>query len=524
MTAAAGHPSAPATMTARDWIAVWGSLIGAFMAVLDIQITNASLKDIQGGIAASLDEGTWISTSYLVAEIIVIPLTGYLAGVFGLRRYLVVNAALFVGFSMLCGTATTLGEMTLFRACQGFTGGVMIPMAFNILNLKLPPARQAMGMAMFGLTATLAPAIGPTIGGPITDAYGWPYIFYINLAPGLLMIAMVGFGLDGEPMRLERLAGGDWLGMICMALGLGSLEVVLEEGERHDWFGNPMIFRLALVAAVFTTLFLVIEFTRREPFINLRLLGRRSFGCACLVGLSLGLALYGSVYVIPVYLAQVQRYDAYQIGLVIMWMGLPQLLLFPITGKLMQKFDGRWLLAFGLMVFAASNFMCLDMSHDTAEPQLRWSMLVRAVGQPFVIVPIARMATAGIEPQNSAAASSLFNIMRNLGGSIGIAMLQTFVTWREHFHFDVIAQRLTRNDLMLQDRLHAMAQQALPAAGDLAHATMMALARLQGLVRRDAFVMAYSDCFFAMGVVLLVSLTAVAFMRKAETGGAVAGH
>ncbi|HET7911378.1 MAG TPA: MFS transporter, partial [Pseudolabrys sp.] len=187
MTGAAQTSMPAAKVMARDWIAIWGALLGAFMAVLDIQITNASLKDIQGGIAASLDEGTWISTSYLVAEIIVIPLTGYLGGVFGVRRYLMVNAALFICFSMVCGTAGNLDEMVLFRACQGFTGGVMIPMAFTILNLKLPPQKRAMGMAMFGLTATLAPAIGPTIGGLITDRYGWPFIFYINLLPGLLL-------------------------------------------------------------------------------------------------------------------------------------------------------------------------------------------------------------------------------------------------------------------------------------------------------------------------------------------------
>jgi DHA2 family multidrug resistance protein len=511
-------------MSARDWIAIWGALLGAFMAVLDIQITNSSLKDIQGGIAASLDEGTWISTSYLVAEIIVIPLTGYLGGVFGLRRYLMVNAGLFVCFSMLCGMASTLDEMVLFRACQGFTGGVMIPMAFTILNTKLPPEKRAMGMAMFGLTATLAPAIGPTIGGLITDSYGWPYIFYINLVPGTLLLAMVGTGMDADPMHLERLKGGDWLGIVCMAIGLGSMEVVLEEGERHDWFGSPMIFNLGIVGVIFLAAFLLIEFSRNKPFINLSLLGRRSFASSCVVGLSLGLALYGSVYVIPVYLSQVQGYDAYQIGHVIMWMGLPQLVIFPITGILMQRIDGRWLLTFGLLVFAASNFMCIHMSADTAEQQLRWSMIVRAIGQPFVIAPIARMAVVGIEPENTAGASSLFNIMRNLGGSIGIALLQTFTTWREHFHFDVISQRLSQNNVLVQERIHDMARHALPVAGDLAHATTMALARMQGLVRRDAFVMAYSDCFFVMGAILVISLVAVFFLRTPEPGAAPVGE
>src|SRR5581483_4535603 len=242
------------------------------MAVLDIQITNSSLQYIQGGLAASLDEGTWISTGYLVAEIVVIPLTGYLGSVFGLRGYLIVNAILFVCFSMLCGTATNLTEMILYRVGQGFTGGVMIPTALTIVNVKLPPERRGMGMALFGLTATLGPALGPTIGGWITDNIGWPYIFYINLLPGCLLIAMIWYGMDPEPMKLGKLREGDWFGIVCMAIGLGSLEVVLEEGERKDWFGDAMIRDLAIVAAIFIPLFIATEFLRKKPFINLRLL------------------------------------------------------------------------------------------------------------------------------------------------------------------------------------------------------------------------------------------------------------
>ena len=189
----------------RDWVAVYGAILGAFMAVLDIQITNASLEYIQGGLAASLDEGTWISTAYLVAEIVTIPLTGYLGSVFGVRRYLSVNAILFVAFSMLCGVASSLVEMIAFRAAQGFTGGVMIPMAFTIVNIKLPPEKRPFGLMLFGITATLGPAIGPTIGGWLTDNYGWPYIFYINLVPGIMLVAAVWWGMDPGPMRLERL-------------------------------------------------------------------------------------------------------------------------------------------------------------------------------------------------------------------------------------------------------------------------------------------------------------------------------
>ncbi len=510
--------SQPGKVPLRDWIAVYGAILGAFMAVLDIQITNASLKYIQGGLAASLDEGSWISTGYLVAEIVVIPLTGYLGGVFGVRRYLLVNAALFVAFSVLCGTATTLVEMIVFRACQGFTGGVMIPTALTTVNLKLPPERRATGMALFGITATLGPALGPTIGGWLTDTYGWPYIFYINIIPGTLLMAMIWYGMDPEPMRLERLRNGDWFGILFMAVGLGSLEIVLEEGERKDWFGNPLIRNLAVVAAICTTVFIAIELLRKQPFIDLRLLTRPTLGSSCLIGLSLGLSLYGSIYILPVYLSQVQGYDAMQIGVVIMWLGLPQLLIFPFVPLLMRRIDARILLAFGLIVFGISNFMNVHMSHDTAEPQLRWAMLVRALGQPFVITTISQMATAGVEPENTAGASSLFNVMRNLGGSVGIAMLQTFATWREHFHFDVISERITQNDLRLQEYLRTVAQRMLFQAGNLRHATDMATAQLQNTVRREAFVMAYSDCFYIMGGVLLLSVLAVFFMCKPPAG------
>jgi DHA2 family multidrug resistance protein len=309
-----------------------------------------------------------------------------------------------------------------------------------------------------------------------------------------------------------------------MAVGLGSLEVVLEEGERKDWFGNPLIRNLAIVAAICTTVFIVIELVRERPFINLRLLARRNLGASCLIGLSLGLSLYGSIYILPVYLSQVQGYDASQIGYVIMWIGLPQLLIFPLMPLLMKRIDARILLAFGLIVFGISNFMNVHMSHDTAAPQLHLAMLVRALGQPFVITTITQMATAGIEAENAAGASSLFNVMRNLGGSIGIAMLQTFSTWREHFHFDVISERITRNDLRLQEHLRLVAQRMLLEAGNLARATDMAMAQLQATVRREAYVMAYSDCFYVMGAVLLLSVVAVFAMQKPPIRSAGAAH
>ena len=313
----------------RDWLAVTAAILGAFTAILDIQITNSSLSDIEGAIGASSDEGSWISTAYLMAEIIVIPLTGWLGAIFGLRRYLATNTALFIGFSICCALSTSLTQLILFRAGQGFTGGVLIPTAITIVRSRLPRSQQPVGIALFGLTATFAPAIGPTVGGWLTDNLSWHYIFYLNLVPGPIALALQLLALERTPMRLRELAGGDWIGIALMATGLPALIFVLEEGQRKDWFGAPLIVQATWLAILGIVGFIVRELMAGKPFINLRVLKNRTVGGGCLLMAVLGAVSFGSIYVIPVYCAQIQGYNAEQIGYVVMWSGLPQLVLFP---------------------------------------------------------------------------------------------------------------------------------------------------------------------------------------------------
>src|SRR5262245_29654672 len=339
-------PAEPA-VSAKTWMAVAGATLGAFMAVLNIQIVNASLADIQGAIGAGIDDGGWISTSYLIAEIVVIPLSGWLAQVFSIRKYLLTNAALFLLPSVACAFAQDLPQMIALRAVQGFTGGTLIPLAFTLIITLLPKAKQPVGLALFALSATFAPAIGPTIGGYLTENWGWEYIFYVNLVPGALMLAMLFFSLEARPMQLALLREGDWIGIITMAIGLSALQTVLEEGNKDDWFGSPFIVKLSVIAAVALTLFVWIEWTSSKPLLNLRLLFRRNFGFGILVNFLLGIALYGSVFILPVYLSRIQGYNAEQIGMVLAWTGLPQLLLIPLVPRLMQKFDARIIIAIG---------------------------------------------------------------------------------------------------------------------------------------------------------------------------------
>ncbi|HEY9743014.1 MAG TPA: DHA2 family efflux MFS transporter permease subunit [Coleofasciculaceae cyanobacterium] len=508
----------------KTWIGLMGAMLGAFMAVLDIQITNSSLTEIQAALGATLEEGSWISTAYLVSEVVVIPLTGWLSQVFSVRRYLLVNTALFIFFSVCCAWAVNLPMMIVFRALQGFTGGILIPMALTIVLMTLPPAKQPIGMAMFAITATFAPSIGPTLGGWLTDNLGWQYNFYLNLIPGIVMLSTIAYAIPPKPMQLNLLKGGDWWGILAMAVGLASLEVVLEEGNRKDWFASEEISQLAVVAVVFLSVFLWIELTRRRPFINLRLLLRRNFGLGSIAALTLGLGLYGSIYILPLYLSRIQNYTAMQIGEVIMWSGVPQLFLIPLVPKLMQRFDARFLAALGFSLFALSCFMNSHMTYETGIDQLRWSQLVRALGQPIMIVPLTSIATGGIEPEQAGSASGLFNMIRNLGGSIGIAILATLMTRREQFHSNRIGEAVSLFDPETQQRIEQLTQTFISRGSNPVTAHDQAIAVIDNIVRREAFVMAFNDGFYFVGIALLLSGLTLLFCKKVKPGSGAAAH
>jgi DHA2 family multidrug resistance protein len=518
-------PDKPAaTVSSKTWLAVFGATLGAFMAVLNIQIVNASLADIQGAIGAGIDDGGWISTSYLIAEIVVIPLSGWLAQVFSVRIYLLTNAILFLALSVACAFAQDLPQMIGLRALQGFTGGVLIPMAFTLIITLLPKAKQPVGLALFALSATFAPAIGPTIGGYLTENWGWQYIFYVNLAPGALMIGMLWFSLEAKPMKLALLREGDWPGVITMAIGLGALQTVLEEGNKDDWFGSDFIVRLSIVAAVALALFLWIELTSKKPLLNLRLLFRRNFGFGILANFLLGIALYGSVFILPVYLSRIQGYNAEQIGMVLAWTGLPQLFLIPLVPQLMKRFDARIIIGVGFALFAASNFMNIYMTADYASDQLFWPNVVRAVGQALVFAPLSAVATAGIEAENAGSASGLFNMMRNLGGAVGIAMLQTFLTKREQYHSNVLMQSVSLLEQATRARIEKLTQYFMShGIADHADASHRAVVAVGKIVQKQAFILAFSDMFFLLGAALIVALMAALLLKKPshlETGGA----
>ncbi|MBK5413171.1 DHA2 family efflux MFS transporter permease subunit [Pseudomonas sp. TH31] len=490
-------------------------MLGAFMAVLDIQITNSSLKDIQGALSATLEEGSWISTSYLVAEIIMIPLTAWLVQLLSARRLAVWVSLGFLGASLLCSMAWSLESMIVFRALQGFTGGALIPLAFTLTLIKLPEHHRAKGMAMFAMTATFAPSIGPTIGGWLTENWGWQYIFYINIPPGLLMIAGLMYGLEKKESHWELLKSTDYLGILTLGVGLGCLQVFLEEGHRKDWLESSLIVSLGSIALFSLITFVIVQFSKPNPLINLRILGNRNFGLSSISSLGMGVGLYGSIYLLPLYLAQIQNYNALQIGEVIMWMGVPQLFLIPLVPKLMKFISPKWLCTLGFGLFGLASFSSGVLNPDFAGPQFNQIQIIRALGQPLIMVTISLIATAYILPQDAGSASSLFNILRNLGGAIGIALLATLLDARTKTYFDYLRESIVPGNPQVAERMASMA--------DRFGSDTAALGKMSEIVHQQASIMAYNDAFHFVGIALGISMIAV-LLTKALPAGLKAGE
>jgi DHA2 family multidrug resistance protein len=522
-TVTAVTPAPADRASATVWISVMAAMIGAFMAILNIQITNASLLNIEGGIGTGVDNGSWISTSYLIGEIVVIPLTDYLSRMFSYRNVILSFATLFAVFSVACAFTHDLPSMIAMRGFQGFFGGVLIPMAFTLVFTKLPKGQQPIGLAMFALAVTFAPAIGPTIGGYLTENYGWQTIFFVNVIPTIVMVTTLYVTLERQPMQLGLLAEGDWFGIVTMAVGLASLQAVLEEGNKDDWFGSPFIVKLAIVAAVSLALFIANELVVDKPLVRLRLLTQRNFGFGTLSAVFLGFALFGTVYLLPAYLGQVQRYNAEQIGTVLAWTGLPQLLLIPLVPKLMQRFDVRYIAFTGMSLFALSAFMNTTMSLDYAGDQLFVPNIIRAIGQALTLAPLSAISLGSVAPQDAAAASGISNMMRNLGGAVGTALLATIVTKREQFHSNIIGQAVDLGREEVRARIAQMTNYFLAhGVSDPAAAHQQAIIALGNAVKQQALVMGFSDTFAVVGVVLIIAGIAILLTGKPK-GGAAAG-
>ena len=506
----------------RRLIAFLAMVFGMFMAILDIQIVSASLTEIQAGLAASSNEISWVQTAYLIAEVVMIPLSGFLSRALGTRNLFAFSAAGFTAASLMCGLSTSINEMIFWRAVQGFIGGGMIPTVFATAFTIFPRSKIGIISPMIGLVATLAPTIGPTVGGYLTDALSWHWLFFVNIVPGigvtLAALALIDF--DQPDYTLFR--NFDWVGLFSMAGFLGALEYVLEEGPRNDWFGDGSIVLFAWISALSALLFFYRAFTARAPIVDLRAFADRNFALGSLFSFILGIGLYGLTLVYPLYLGQIRGYDALMIGETMFVSGLAMFLTAPVAGRLTGKVDPRIMLTIGFLFFAAGTWQMTYLTRDWDFWELLWPQIFRGVGLMLAMVPINNVALGTLPPERVKNASGLYNLMRNLGGAVGLAGIYTVLNDRTDLHIARLHESFTA---ARQPALEALANMAARLSSYGSDAQAMALKQMTQLAHRQAAVMAFADVFLILTALFVgLAVLAVLVKKPAAPAGAGGGH
>jgi DHA2 family multidrug resistance protein len=487
---------------------------GMFIALLDIQIVASSLQDIGGGLSAAQDEISWVQTAYLIAEIIMIPLSGWLTRVLSTRWLFAASAAGFTLSSMLCGLAWNIQSMIVFRAMQGLLGASMIPTVFTSSFHFFQGPRRVYSAAVVGTIASVAPTLGPVIGGWITDALDWHWLFYINLLPGLAITLLVPFLVRIDEPDPSLLRGADYPGIALMAIGLGTLEYTLEEGTRWNWFSDSTITATAWIAGVALALFVLRSLTVVNPVVDLRALGNRNFALGCVLSFVTGVGIFTTIYLTPLFLGYVRGFSAWQTGAAIFSTGVASLLGTPAYILLARRFDTRWLMMAGLGCFALAMWRFSFITSDWGAAELLVPQLLRGFPQVFAVAPSVNLGLGSLSPERLKYASGLFNMMRNLGGAVGIAVSAAILNNETNLHFQHIAAHLTPANLPMERLLQGMSDRyaaALPGAGDGHQA---ALEQLWHLAYREASTLAYGDAFRAIMLAFVLATLLVPFLRK----------
>jgi DHA2 family multidrug resistance protein len=504
------------------WAGFLAMIVGNFMAILDIQIVASSLREIGAGVSASADEIAWVQTSYLIAEVIAIPLSGLLGRALGMRTLFTVSALGFTLMSLACALAWNIESLILFRTLQGFLGGGMIPTTMAALFILFPEEKRAPAIVLVGMVSTLAPSIGPSLGGWLTDNFGWHWLFLINLVPGLACAALTWRFSPLKSRDFSLLKRLDVLGLIGMALLLGSLEFVLEEGPAHDWLADDKVFTMSVVMVVGGALFFWRAFTSKSPIVDLRVFSDRNFLIGCIVSVIAGVGLYGSVYLTPLFLGGVRGFSSTQIGEVMVVTGLAMFLTAPVIGKLQAKLDLRLLLFIGLLLTALGMWDNARLTAESGFWELALPQVLRGVGLMMCMIPMTGLAMGTLSPDRVQNASGLFNLTRNLGGAVGLAVINSLMDHGTDLHRTEIATSMSTGHADVQIWLDQSAGSL--ASQGVADPTAGALAQLAGMVEREATVMAFNNVYVVLALAFAVLLPLIFFTRQAKGGGAPAGH
>jgi len=512
--------SASDAVPLKHILAFTAMVFGMFMSILDIQIVSASLAEIQAGLSASADEITWVQTSYLIAEVIAIPLSGILSRAFSTRYLFTISAIGFTAMSVMCATATSINEMIVYRALQGFLGGGMIPTVFATSFIIFPPRMRSITSPLIGLVATLAPTIGPTIGGYLTDLFSWHWLFLVNVGPGILVAASVWMLVDFDEPDLSLLANFDWAGLIAMAGFLGGLEYVLEEGPTKDWFEHEPVLICSVISAVSAVVFFWRTLTAKQPIVELDAFRDRNFWSGALFSFVLGIGLYGLTYIYPVYLGRVRGFSALQIGETMFLTGVCMFLTAPISGRMMTRVDPRLQMAVGFLGFALGTWQAHYVTKDWQYGELIIPQVLRGVCLMLIMIPITTISLGTLPPERIKNASGLFNLTRNLGGAFGLALINTILNKRLDLHLARLHETVSWGRTVADETLANMTQAYSSLGSD---ANGAALKKLALLVRREATVLAISDVFLALTWLFLGCILLMPLLRKPAAPPADAG-
>ena len=520
MTAAAIPSTAAPSAAASEASWVWSlgpfvvMCVGMFIALLDIQIVASSLQDIGGGLSAAQDQISWVQTAYLIAEIIMIPLSGWLTRVFSTRWLFTASSVGFTIASMLCGLAWNIESMIVFRALQGMLGASMIPIVFTSTFHYFQGPRRVYSAAVVGAIASVAPTLGPVIGGFITDTLDWRWLFYANVAPGIAISILVPLLVKIDKPDLSLLKGADYPGIILLAMALGTLEYVLEEGSRWNWFDDATIRDCAMIAVVAGSLFVVRSLTFARPVVDLRALGNRNFTLGCILSFITGIGIFSTIYLTPLFLGYVRGFSAWQTGMAVFSTGMASLVGVPVYVMLAKRFDTRWLMMIGLASFGLSMWSFSFITHEWGAAELFLPQILRGFPQVFAVAPSVNLGLGSLPPERLKYASGLFNMMRNLGGAVGIAVCGAVLNNRTNFHFHAIASNLTPANGAMTRLVNEVAQRYAAIPGSQQAGYQAALKQLWALAYREASTLAYADAFLAIMVCFIFATMLVPFLRN----------
>jgi DHA2 family multidrug resistance protein len=527
--AANGGTTAPGV---QPWLVAPTVGLAAFMEVLDISIANVALQHIAGSMAASADESTWVLTSYLVTNAIVLPMSGWLASTIGRKRYFL---GCIVGFSitsLLCGIAPNLAVLIVARGLQGITGGGLQPNAQAILADTFPPQKRGLAFAAYGIAVVFAPAIGPTLGGWITDNFTWRWVFLLNVPVGLLLSVLGQRVLADPPEQVARRKARwregidfDYLGFALLALGMCAFQVVLDKGQEDDWFASTFITDLAITAVLALGGFIIWELRRADPIVDLKLLGSRNFGVGNLLMFMLGFILLGSTVLLPLFVQTQLGYTATDAGLVLSPGGFGIMLLMPVVGALVSRVDARYLIAFGLGVCGLALLGMTRFDADVDYGTIAWMRVYQSCGLAFLFIPINTVAYLGMPPEKSNNASAIINMMRNIGGSVGISVAATLLARRQQYHQNVLVAHVTPYSSGYNAVVTGLQRSYLAGSASAADALHQAQATIYAMVQQQAAMLSYIDSFWMFGVIFLALLPLVFLMRRPAPGAAArTGH